>query len=226
MFLPSVKTWEFIIHYSIPIAWPSCSPYLTVSIFLLWGSVKNNVYSQRSKDIDHLKVRISRALIYHTRNVEHPWEELTSCLNFAASSTGCTLSPIYLINISQFVRAICPKYLIMKLTVFFFSWGGTTSTWYCGHFWPIVQAPDDRWGWLWSNWWNEEWQGKPKYSEKTYPSTTLSTTNLTWPDPGSNPGRRGGKLATNRLSYGPAKLTVTISQQVYLFHSQTEIILV
>jgi hypothetical protein len=29
---------------------------------------------------------------------------------------------------------------------------------------------------LWSNWWNEDWQGKPKYSEKTCPSATLSTT--------------------------------------------------
>jgi hypothetical protein len=28
--------------------------------------------------------------------------------------------------------------------------------------------------------------------------------NPTWPDPGLNPGRRGGKLATNRLSYGAA----------------------
>jgi hypothetical protein len=26
----------------------------------------------------------------------------------------------------------------------------------------------------------------------------------TWPDPHSNPGRRGGKPATNRLSYGAA----------------------
>jgi cellulose synthase/poly-beta-1,6-N-acetylglucosamine synthase-like glycosyltransferase len=25
------------------------------------------------------------------------------------------------------------------------------------------------------HWWNEDWQGKPKYSEKTYPSATLST---------------------------------------------------
>jgi hypothetical protein len=32
----------------------------------------------------------------------------------------------------------------------------------------------------------------------------LSTTNPTWPDPGANPGRRGGKPATNRLSYGAA----------------------
>jgi hypothetical protein len=28
--------------------------------------------------------------------------------------------------------------------------------------------------------------------------------NLTWPDPGLNLGRRGGKPATNRLSYGAA----------------------
>jgi hypothetical protein len=29
---------------------------------------------------------------------------------------------------------------------------------------------------FWSNWWTEDWQGKPKYSEKTCPSATLSTT--------------------------------------------------
>jgi hypothetical protein len=29
------------------------------------------------------------------------------------------------------------------------------------------------------DWWNEEWQGKPKNSEKTCPSATLSTTNPT-----------------------------------------------
>jgi hypothetical protein len=27
---------------------------------------------------------------------------------------------------------------------------------------------------------------------------------LTWPDPSLNPGRRGGKPVTNRLSYGAA----------------------
>jgi hypothetical protein len=46
--------------------------------------------------------------------------------------------------------------------------------------------------------------GKPKYSEKTCPNATLSTTNSTLPYLGSNPGRRGGKPATNRLSYGRA----------------------
>jgi hypothetical protein len=34
------------------------------------------------------------------------------------------------------------------------------------------------------------------------PRATLFTTNPTWRDPGSNPGRRGGKPAANRLSYG------------------------
>jgi hypothetical protein len=62
--------------------------------------------------------------------------------------------------------------------------------------WPIVTCPG--WLWWWRIWWNEDWQEKPR------PSATLSTTNPTWPDPGSNPGRRGGKPATNRLSCGGA----------------------
>jgi hypothetical protein len=42
--------------------------------------------------------------------------------------------------------------------------------------WPIVPDLDDR-RWVWSSQWNENWHGKPKYSEKTCPSATLSTTN-------------------------------------------------
>jgi hypothetical protein len=45
------------------------------------------------------------------------------------------------------------------------------------------------------------WQGKPKYSEKTCRSVALSTKNPTMTDPGSNPGHRDGKPATNRLCY-------------------------
>jgi hypothetical protein len=82
---------------------------------------------------------------------------------------------------------------------------------YCGHYWPTVPAPDDRSWWLRRNWWNEDWQGKPKYSEKTCPSATLSTTNPTWLEPGLNPGHRGGKPATNRLSYGAAFVCLTYS---------------
>jgi hypothetical protein len=70
--------------------------------------------------------------------------------------------------------------------------------------WPIVPASEDRWWWLWRNWRNEDWQRKPKYSEKTCHSATLSTTNPTWLDPGLNPSRCGGKPATDLLSYGAA----------------------
>jgi hypothetical protein len=96
-------------------------------------------------------------------------------------------------------------YLCDHHSSFFLLWVG----WDLRHqvLWPLLAyctAPNGRWGWLWSNWWNEDWQGKLKYSEKTCPSVTLSTTDPTWPDPCANPGRRGGKPATNRLSYGAA----------------------
>jgi hypothetical protein len=57
---------------------------------------------------------------------------------------------------------------------------------------------------FWSNWWNENWQGKPKYSEKNYPGATLSTTKSHMTDPVSNPGLQRWKPATNRLRYGAA----------------------
>jgi hypothetical protein len=37
---------------------------------------------------------------------------------------------------------------------------------------------------------------------KTCPSATLSTIDPTWIDSGSNPGLRGERPATNRLSHG------------------------
>jgi hypothetical protein len=40
---------------------------------------------------------------------------------------------------------------------------------------------------------------------KTCPSATLSITNPTWTDPGTNTGLRGGRSAANRLSHGTAE---------------------
>jgi hypothetical protein len=93
---------------------------------------------------------------------------------------------------------------IQMVYIFFFLicivWGGvqTGSTRHVGHLSAYCTCPG--WLWRWRNWWNE-WQGKPKYSEKTCPDATFSTTNPTWPDPGLNPGRRDGKPATNRFSF-------------------------
>jgi hypothetical protein len=49
-----------------------------------------------------------------------------------------------------------------------------------------------------------DWRENPKYSEKTSPSSSLSTTDLTRPELGSNLGRRGGKPMTNLLRYSMA----------------------
>jgi hypothetical protein len=54
---------------------------------------------------------------------------------------GQSFTPIHLNNIIFFI-------------FFYYWWGGTKSLGtaqvprYCGHFWPIVQTPDDRWGWF------------------------------------------------------------------------------
>jgi hypothetical protein len=52
--------------------------------------------------------------------------------------------------------------------------------------------------------WNEIYRGKPTTRRKTCPSVTLSTKNPTWTDPGSNPGLRSGRPATDHLSHGTA----------------------
>jgi hypothetical protein len=43
---------------------------------------------------------------------------------------------------------------------------------------------------------------------KPRPSATLFTTNPTWTYPGSNPGLRGERPATNRLSHGTAHYVI------------------
>jgi hypothetical protein len=50
-----------------------------------------------------------------------------------------------------------------------------------------------------------EWQGKPKCSEKTHASAVLSTTDLTRFDPGSKSGHCGGKPATYRPRYSTGR---------------------
>jgi hypothetical protein len=45
---------------------------------------------------------------------------------------------------------------------------------------------------------------RPSIRRKTCPSATLSTTNPTQTDPGSNPSLRDGRPAANSLSHGAA----------------------
>jgi hypothetical protein len=55
-------------------------------------------------------------------------------------------------------------------------------------------------------WWNYIFTGETEELGENLPSDTLSTTNPTWIDPGANPGLRGERPATNRLSHGTALL--------------------
>jgi hypothetical protein len=59
--------------------------------------------------------------------------------------------------------------------------------------------------------------GETEVLGENLPSATLSTTNPTWIDPGTNPGLRGERPATNRLSHGTAHLTITMIKCVTLF---------
>jgi hypothetical protein len=71
---------------------------------------------------------------------------------------------------------------------FFFSsfvgWDETESAWYVGHCLAYCGSLGK---WVWSIWWNENWQGKPKCSEETCIIANSSTTNPTW-QPGNEPG--------------------------------------
>jgi hypothetical protein len=52
---------------------------------------------------------------------------------------------------------------------------------------------------------------------KTCPSATLSIKNPTWTDPESNPGLRGERPATNRLSHGTAT-SIKLTSVIYGFY--------
>jgi hypothetical protein len=84
--------------------------------------------------------------------------------------------------ISSVLDIMTPLRVRVAQSFFFFNshsaGGGTESTRHAGRWMAYCTCP----GWLWWWWrilWNEDWQGKPKYSEKTCPRTTLPTTNPT-----------------------------------------------
>jgi hypothetical protein len=59
-------------------------------------------------------------------------------------------------------------------------------------FYQALQLMEDQW--------NEIDRGKPTTRRKTCPNATLSTTKLTWTDPGLNLGLRSERLATKQVS--------------------------
>jgi hypothetical protein len=156
-------------------------------------------------------------LLIRNLTVEEPYLLVASLLRASCSFPAwLTLRPGRWRRTSVgFQRTTWHRTLSIFIYFFIFlGWGEIGSTW------PIVPAPDDKWWWsMRSSRWNETWQGKQKYSEKTCPNAALSTTNATWPDLGSNLGRRCGKQTTNRLSYGTACHTLE-DATLYDYHCE------
>jgi hypothetical protein len=68
-----------------------------------------------------------------------------------------------------------------------------------------------------------EWRlvGESEVLGENLPQATLSTTNPTWPDPGANPGRSGGKPATNCLGYGAVFLSLHSTSRIWQAKTKT-----
>jgi hypothetical protein len=120
-----------------------------------------------------------------TRGIQHhPWKKTAQGKGRIRGTNHSTGTPLH-INIALLVAT---SGMVLSLA-FLVSWGGVRLSPFGTLVtnWPIVPAPDDRWWRMWSRRWNDNWQ-------KTCPSATLSTTNPTWLDLGSNPGHRGGSV--------------------------------
>jgi hypothetical protein len=63
---------------------------------------------------------------------------------------------------------------------------------------------------MWSARWNDIDTEKPKDSEKNLSQCHLVHYKSQWIEPGVNPGRRGERPATNRLSHGTVEDNIKI----------------
>jgi hypothetical protein len=147
---------------------------------------------------------------------EGPVNECSAyCWNYNVNFRFHVVSCLYaisgeLIFIEFHIGVICP------LIQIFFTWWNSPQQMLRTHRSLKASCATLWWRWRWR--WavvyqvvqvmehqrNEIDRGKPTTRRKTCPSATLSTTKATWTDPGSNPGLRSGRPATNRLSHGTA----------------------
>jgi hypothetical protein len=115
---------------------------------------------------------------YNIRKEFMGWSDQEINISAALSRIG------YLTHIYMYQFALTPTHNCVSHVLYirsgFFDWDETQPIWYVGHYLAYCTSP---W-WqtmmtVGSSRWNENWQGKQKYSEKTCPSATLSTTNPT-----------------------------------------------
>jgi hypothetical protein len=100
------------------------------------------------------------------------------------------------------------KHVLLYELLLFGLWG----YWRCGHSWPIVSALGIVKMMIVEKQMECRLAGETKVLGENLPQRHFCPSqNPTWPDPGLNPDRRGGKPATNRLGYGAAFSYINIS---------------
>ena len=70
-----------------PIPWPPRSPDLSLLDFFLWGYIKNIVYAEKIRNIQHLQERITSAIETVTRDmIQKTWQEIEFCLDVSRAT--------------------------------------------------------------------------------------------------------------------------------------------
>jgi hypothetical protein len=116
-------------------------------------------------------------------------------------------------DVSRFVLGI------ISVVVFFFSEDGVGLVPRRGCLLTLAYYAFPRWYEFGERRWNDMTGENRRTRRKSCPSTTLSTTNPTWIDPGVNRGLGGERPATNDLSHGPALCCVR-KTNLYLYDTR------
>jgi hypothetical protein len=128
------------------------------------------------------------------------WLVAITSFQIIYSSSFVTISSETLVSI---LKMLLNK--LRKLREWFYSMGSENQARSPLSYWYHLQKADKFW---YTSWKPVRFKFRTATTslqrEKTCPSATFSTINQTWLDLGSNPGRRDGKPATNRLSYSTA----------------------
>ena len=72
-----------------PIHWPPRSPDLSPLDISLWGYIKNTVYAEKIRNIQHLQERITSAIEKVTRDmIQKTWHEIEFRLDVTRATYG------------------------------------------------------------------------------------------------------------------------------------------